>query len=30
MGELFKALALTRGVGAVLIGFREGDQLHRL
>jgi SAM-dependent MidA family methyltransferase len=30
MGELFKAVALTRGVGTVLMGFREGDQLHRL
>jgi len=30
MGELFKVLALIRGVEAGLIGFREGDQSHRL
>jgi SAM-dependent MidA family methyltransferase len=30
MGELFKALALTRGIDAPLVGFRDGDRLHRL
>ncbi len=30
MGELFKAMALGRGIDAPLIGFREGDQSHRL
>ena len=30
MGELFKVLALVRGVEAGLLGFREGDQSHRL
>jgi SAM-dependent MidA family methyltransferase len=30
MGELFKVLALTRGIDDVLIGFREGDRSHRL
>jgi SAM-dependent MidA family methyltransferase len=30
MGELFKVLALVRGVEAGLVGFREGDQSHRL
>jgi len=30
MGELFKVLALTRGVDAPLLGFRDGDQTHRL
>ena len=30
MGELFKVLALTRGVEAPLVGFAEGDRTHRL
>jgi SAM-dependent MidA family methyltransferase len=30
MGELFKAMALTRGIGETLLGFREGDQVVRL
>jgi SAM-dependent MidA family methyltransferase len=30
MGELFKVLALTRGIEASLLGFRDGDQTHRL
>jgi SAM-dependent MidA family methyltransferase len=30
MGELFKVLVLTRGIEADLIGFRDGDQAHRL
>ena len=30
MGELFKVLALVRGVDFELAGFREGDQSHRL
>jgi SAM-dependent MidA family methyltransferase len=30
MGELVKALAFTRGVGGGLIGFRDGDRVHRL
>jgi len=30
MGELFKVLALVRGVGPALVGFREGDRGHRL
>ena len=30
MGELFKVLALVRGVEGELVGFREGDQSHRL
>jgi len=30
MGELFKVLALTREVDAPLVGFRDGDRLHRL
>ena len=30
MGELFKVLALVRGVDLELAGFREGDQSHRL
>ena len=30
MGELFKVLALTRGVDDVLVGFREGDHRRRL
>ena len=30
MGELFKVLALTRGIDAPLLGFRAGDQTHRL
>jgi SAM-dependent MidA family methyltransferase len=30
MGELIKVLALTRGVDAELIGFRDGDRSHRL
>ncbi len=30
MGELFKVLALTRGIDEVLLGFREGDRSHRL
>jgi SAM-dependent MidA family methyltransferase len=30
MGELFKVLALTRGIDDVLLGFRNGDHSHRL
>jgi SAM-dependent MidA family methyltransferase len=30
MGELFKVLALTRGVDAPLRGFSDGDRTHRL
>jgi SAM-dependent MidA family methyltransferase len=30
MGELFKVLALTRGIDADLLGFREGNQAYRL
>jgi SAM-dependent MidA family methyltransferase len=30
MGELFKVLALTRGIDDVPLGFREGDRSHRL
>jgi SAM-dependent MidA family methyltransferase len=30
MGELFKVLALTRGIDAPLLGLRDGDQTHRL
>ncbi len=30
MGELFKVLALTRGIDHLLLGFREGDRSHRL
>jgi SAM-dependent MidA family methyltransferase len=30
MGELFKVLALTRGIDAPLRGFGDGDQTHRL
>jgi SAM-dependent MidA family methyltransferase len=30
MGELFKVLALGRGVGQPLIGFARGDRTHRL
>jgi SAM-dependent MidA family methyltransferase len=30
MGELIKALALTRGIDAALVGFRDGDRAHRL
>jgi SAM-dependent MidA family methyltransferase len=30
MGELFKVLALTRGLKPALLGFREGDRAHRL
>ena len=30
MGELFKVLALTRGIDGVLRGFRAGDRSHRL
>jgi len=30
MGELFKVLALVRGLDVELIGFRDGDQTHRL
>jgi SAM-dependent MidA family methyltransferase len=30
MGELFKVLALRRGIDADLVGFREGDRSHRL
>ncbi len=30
MGELFKALALSKGIDENLIGFRDGDQSHRL
>src|SRR6202162_425428 len=30
MGELFKALAMAKGIDLDLIGFRDGDQSHRL
>jgi SAM-dependent MidA family methyltransferase len=30
MGELFKVLALTRDIDRGLVGFRDGDQAHRL
>jgi SAM-dependent MidA family methyltransferase len=30
MGELIKVLALTRGIDVALVGFRDGDQVHRL
>jgi SAM-dependent MidA family methyltransferase len=30
MGELFKVLALWRGIDAGLVGFREGERSHRL
>ncbi len=30
MGELFKVIALTRGVDTELLGFRAGDRTHRL
>jgi SAM-dependent MidA family methyltransferase len=30
MGELFKALAMTKGIDHDLIGFLDGDQSHRL
>ena len=30
MGELFKVLALVRGFDGELVGFRDGDQGHRL
>jgi len=30
MGELFKVLALTRGLDNELVGFRDGDRSHRL
>jgi SAM-dependent MidA family methyltransferase len=30
MGELFKVIALTRGLDAPLIGFQAGDRTHRL
>lgn len=30
MGELFKVLALVRGIDGELAGFRNGDQAHRL
>jgi SAM-dependent MidA family methyltransferase len=30
MGELIKVLALTRGIDADLVGFRDGDRAHRL
>jgi SAM-dependent MidA family methyltransferase len=30
MGELFKAIALGKGVAADLVGFARGDQRHRL
>jgi SAM-dependent MidA family methyltransferase len=30
MGELFKALAFCKGIDDTLIGFRHGDQSHRL
>jgi SAM-dependent MidA family methyltransferase len=30
MGELFKVLAMVKGIGEDLAGFREGDQSHRL
>jgi SAM-dependent MidA family methyltransferase len=30
MGELFKVLALARGIDGEIVGFRNGDQTHRL
>ena len=30
MGELFKAMAMTKDIGHDLIGFLDGDQSHRL
>jgi hypothetical protein len=30
MGELFKALAMTKDIDVDLIGFQDGDQSHRL
>jgi SAM-dependent MidA family methyltransferase len=30
MGELFKVLAMSKGIDDNLIGFRDGDQSHRL
>ncbi|MDR1062762.1 MAG: SAM-dependent methyltransferase [Azoarcus sp.] len=30
MGELFKALALGRGIGSALLGFARGDRCHAL
>jgi SAM-dependent MidA family methyltransferase len=30
MGELFKVVALTRGIDHALLGFREGERGHRL
>ncbi|MEP6997888.1 MAG: SAM-dependent methyltransferase [Betaproteobacteria bacterium] len=30
MGELFKVLALVRGIDGEVVGFRDGDQGHRL
>jgi SAM-dependent MidA family methyltransferase len=30
MGELFKAMALAKDIDVDLIGFRDGDQSHRL
>jgi SAM-dependent MidA family methyltransferase len=30
MGELFKAIAFSRGIDAALLGFAEGDRSHRL
>jgi len=30
MGELFKVLALSRGIDVPLLGFAEGDRVERL
>jgi SAM-dependent MidA family methyltransferase len=30
MGELFKVIALTRGLDLELLGFTAGDRTHRL
>lgn len=30
MGELFKVLALSRGIDAAFVGFEQGDRSHRL
>jgi SAM-dependent MidA family methyltransferase len=30
MGELFKVLAVGRGIDAPLLGFARGDRLHTL
>jgi hypothetical protein len=30
MGYLFKAIALTKGLSAPLIGFTQGDKSHTL